>query len=128
MSKKKCFSEKHNCRCNVWKCVGWSILGVIGFAVIVFLLGWVTMALWNWLIPGIFNFPAISFIQALGLIILTRLLFGSWGGHGHMRRMHHKHYGHHGHQHGCCCASEKECCSDKTNEEECRKNADTTKE
>ena len=32
--------------------------------------------LWNWLVPTIFGLPEISFIQALGLIGLVKLLFG----------------------------------------------------
>ena len=37
---------------------------------------YVTMLLWNALLPGIFGFSAITFWQAAGLLILTRLLFG----------------------------------------------------
>ena len=40
------------------------------------LFSWVTMLLWNALLPAIFNFSAITFWQALGLLVLTRLLFG----------------------------------------------------
>lgn len=32
--------------------------------------------LWNWLVPSVFGLPEISFIQALGLIGLIKLLFG----------------------------------------------------
>lgn len=40
------------------------------------------MLLWNWLIPGIFGFVTINFWQALGLLVLSRILFGrfGWGG------------------------------------------------
>jgi len=38
------------------------------------------MLLWNALIPDIFGLGIISFWQALGLLVLSRLLFG---GHGH---------------------------------------------
>ena len=41
------------------------------------LFSWVTMLLWNALLPAIFNFSAITFWQALGLLVLARLLFGS---------------------------------------------------
>ena len=38
------------------------------------------MELWNWLMPTLFGLPAISFWQALGLLVLSRILFGrSWG-------------------------------------------------
>ncbi len=41
------------------------------------LFGWLIMTLWNELIPTLFNGPALTFGQALGLFILARLLF--WG-------------------------------------------------
>lgn len=49
------------------------ICGVLALAVVSSL---VTMLLWNAILPGLFAFPAINFWQALGLLILTRLLFG----------------------------------------------------
>ncbi len=54
------------------KCV---VIAIIGVAV----LGWVTMSLWNWLIPELFHGPLINYWQALGLFILSKILFGSWG-------------------------------------------------
>ncbi len=45
------------------------IAGFIVFIVIAF--GGVTMLLWNWLVPPIFNGPAITFLQALGLLALA---------------------------------------------------------
>lgn len=52
---------------------------------IAFLFGWVTMLLWNALMPAVFGVTAITFWQALGLVILGRLLFGGRPGrrHGH---------------------------------------------
>lgn len=35
------------------------------------------MWLWNWLMPEIFNLTEITFWQALGLVILSSLLFKS---------------------------------------------------
>lgn len=35
------------------------------------------MWLWNWLMPELFNFVEITFWQALGLVILSSLLFKS---------------------------------------------------
>jgi len=56
-------------------------LGVIA----VFLFGWITMLLWNWLVPVLFHGPVISFWQALGLLVLSKILFWGFGGrhHGH---------------------------------------------
>ena len=118
MHKKECCNENGRCRCSVWKCIGWGVLGVLGFAVILVILGFALMALWNWLIPGLFNLPTISYCQALGLAVLSRLLFGGCGwGFRHMRGRHHRH----GHGCGCHGESDKECCSDKPKEGECCK-------
>lgn len=40
------------------------------------------MLLWNALMPGIFGLGIITFWQALGLLVLSRLLFGGHGHHG----------------------------------------------
>ncbi len=48
-------------------------------------MGLLVTGLWNALIPAILGLPAITFWQALGLLLLSRLLFGSMGGWG--RRM-----------------------------------------
>lgn len=45
------------------------------------------MLLWNALIPAIFGLSTINFLQALGLFILARLLFGGFGRFGHGMRM-----------------------------------------
>jgi hypothetical protein len=120
MSKHECCNENENGRCHysAWKCIGWGILGVVGFVVIAVLIGLTIMTLWNWLLPGLFNWPVITFYQALGLAILSRLLFGGCGKGFH--RMHRKYHGHRYYKHGCSCNcgcdSDKECCSDKTND------------
>ena len=53
------------------------------------LLGAVVMFLWNELLPGLFGWPVLGFWQALGLLLLSRLLLGGWRGggarHGHWR-------------------------------------------
>jgi hypothetical protein len=47
--------------------------------------GLITFGLWNALMPAIFHLPAISFWQAMGLLLLSRILFGRLGG-PHMRK------------------------------------------
>ena len=42
----------------------------------------VVMLLWNALLPSLFHFPAITWPQALGLLILSKLLFGGFRGGG----------------------------------------------
>lgn len=46
------------------------------------LFGEVVMHLWNWLLPSLFGWHPIGFWQALGLLVLCRILFGGFGGHG----------------------------------------------
>ena len=40
----------------------------------------VTQALWNWLMPDLFHLPAIGLGQTLGLLVLSRILFGGFRG------------------------------------------------
>ena len=49
-------------------------------------LGVVVMSLWNWLMPALFGWQAIGFWQALGLLVLSKILLGGLRGSGH--RMH----------------------------------------
>ena len=51
------------------------------------LFGYVVMSLWNWLTPALFGWKAITFWQAVGLLILCKILFGGFRG-GHGGRMH----------------------------------------
>ncbi|MBK8627909.1 MAG: hypothetical protein IPN86_20815 [Saprospiraceae bacterium] len=44
-----------------------------------FALGGIVMLLWNWLIPIIFGLKTITYLQALGLFLLSRILLGSFG-------------------------------------------------
>lgn len=72
------------------------IAAVIGVIILAFLLAWVTMLLWNWLVPMLFNGPVITYLEAAGLMILGRLLVGGFGGgkggcHGHRAWKHHQH-------------------------------------
>jgi len=55
----------------------WATVAVAVFSLIV-------MCLWNWLLPSLFGWKLITFWQAAGLVILSRILFG--GLHGHSGR------------------------------------------
>ena len=63
----------------------------IGFLAVAAGFGAVVMLLWNWLMPSLFGVMTVSFWQALGLLILCRILVGSLGGWNWHRRMHNKH-------------------------------------
>ena len=58
-------------------------------AVAVTLFSGVVMGIWNWLMPAIFGSRVITFWQALGLLVLSRILFGRFG--GPRRGMHWRH-------------------------------------
>lgn len=57
------------------------ILAPLGIALFVAVGGWIVMWLWNSLLPVLFGLPTITFWQALGLLVLSRILFGSFGPH-----------------------------------------------
>jgi Ca2+/H+ antiporter, TMEM165/GDT1 family len=63
-------------RFRVGKIIGFVILGIIG----VFVFGSIVMLLWNALMPVIFHLPLITFWQALGLLILAKILFSGFRG------------------------------------------------
>lgn len=67
------------------RCIKRVLLGIIGIAIVTAII----MLLWNWLIPGIFGLTTITFWQALGLFILSRILFGGFGRFGRGRMMMH---------------------------------------
>jgi len=57
--------------------VGKAFVVILGIVVIVILLAFPTMWLWNWLMPEIFNLSEITIWQALGLNLLSGILFKS---------------------------------------------------
>ena len=56
---------------QVFKIIGLFLLFVVAFI----LFGYVTMELWNWLMPQLFKLPTIDFKMAMGLVILSKILF-----------------------------------------------------
>jgi uncharacterized membrane protein len=68
------------------KIVKVAVMAIVAIAVF----GFVVMSLWNWLMPVLFGWKLISFWQALGLVILSKILFGGIHRHGG-RRMHWQH-------------------------------------
>ncbi len=72
------------------RCIGISLAVVAG----AFLLGFVVMHLWNWLMPALFSGAAIiNYWQAMGILVLCKILFGSFHGR---KGCHGGHCGHHG--------------------------------
>ena len=72
----------------------------IAIAAGIFIFGSVVMLLWNNLLPIVFGFKVITFWQAIGLLVLAKILFGGFGG-GHGRHRCHCQCQHdHMHRHG----------------------------
>ncbi|MCD8270838.1 MAG: hypothetical protein LUD46_22100 [Parabacteroides sp.] len=65
--------------------------GILIFIAVFALGGLAVMYLWNLLIPSVIGWAAINYWQALGFMVLSRLLFGGMGKLGHFR-----HFGHPG--------------------------------
>ncbi|MGC1548415.1 MAG: hypothetical protein WA777_07785 [Rhodanobacter sp.] len=50
--------------------------------IVIAILGWIVMSLWNWIIPYLFvGAHAIDYARAIGLLVLSRILFGGFHGH-----------------------------------------------
>jgi len=56
-----------------------AILGILLFIAIG---GEIVLHLWNWLLPPLFGWRQITLWQALGILVLCRVLFGGLGRHG----------------------------------------------
>lgn len=69
----------------------WILYGIAGlamFTLFAFAFGWLAMWLWNWLVPELFHGPVVDYWQMVGLLVLSRMLFGFGKGggchhHGH---------------------------------------------
>src|SRR5262249_46913485 len=46
------------------------------------LIGLLVMSLWNWLMPAVFGLHTVTYWQALGLLLLSKLFFSSFSGRG----------------------------------------------
>ncbi len=64
------------------------LAGLVFVPVLLVLFGMGTMWLWNWLMPVIFKLPTITFWQAIGLLLLSQILFKG----GHMRKSGRSHW------------------------------------
>ena len=53
--------------------------GIAFFIVAAVVLSLVVMLLWNALVPDLFHGPELTFLQALGLLVLAHILLRGWG-------------------------------------------------
>ena len=65
--------------------IGFGLLFAGLFSLLVFLL-------WNWLMPVIFGLTTITFFQAFGLLVLSKILFFGFHRGGHHRHFRSKEY------------------------------------
>jgi hypothetical protein len=63
------------------------------FLVAVAAMGGIVMLLWNAIVPDLFGTALpIDYLHALGLLVLSRILFGGFRGHGGWRGHGHGHW------------------------------------
>ncbi|MGH2647439.1 MAG: hypothetical protein ACRDE8_07720 [Ginsengibacter sp.] len=55
---------------------------VIFFIAAVIVFGAIVMGLWNAILPAVIGVKAITFVQALGILLLSKILFGGFGRRG----------------------------------------------
>jgi hypothetical protein len=82
-------SHHHKKGLKVLRIIGVTLLGIMGAVLFGFLFALFVKLLWNWLMPLLFSLKEITYWQAFGLVILAKLLFGSFG---HNRGNHHDHF------------------------------------
>ncbi len=70
----------------IGKWIGRGVAVLVAVVVAVLVAGAIVMWLWNWLMPTVFGLPAIGFWQAVGLLVLSKLLLGGFRGRGWGRR------------------------------------------
>jgi hypothetical protein len=73
------------------KLILWAPVAIVGVTLFIALGGEIVQQLWNWLAPSLFGLRQISFWQAIGILALSRILFGGFGhggfnGSGYRRR------------------------------------------
>jgi hypothetical protein len=62
------------------KWIGRGLLIALAILAFIAIGGEVVLHLWNWLLPPLIGWRTITFWQALGLLVLCRILFGGFGG------------------------------------------------
>jgi hypothetical protein len=60
-------------------------LAILGMVIFIAVGGEIVLHLWNWLLPPLFGWRQITFWQALGILVLCRILVGGFGLHGGSR-------------------------------------------
>lgn len=71
---------------KIWIKKGLMILVFGSMAILLF--GFIVMGLWNNILPAVLGVKTITFIQALGILLLSKILFGGFAGGCRGRRHH----------------------------------------
>ena len=58
--------------------IGWIVIGLAFAGLFALVFGYVVKWVWNMLMPAIFGLGQITFWQAVGIVILAKLLFGGF--------------------------------------------------
>ena len=65
---------------------GWMLKMLVMVTVGVAAMSWVVMSLWNWIAPEVFaGAGQVTYPQAIGMLVLSKILFGFRGRGGHCR-------------------------------------------
>src|SRR5438128_2531641 len=74
--------EEPNMRPRLKRLIFIAPLAILGMLLFIAIGGELVLHLWNWLLPPLFGWRQITFWQALGMLLLCRILFGGLGLHG----------------------------------------------
>ena len=61
-------------------------IAILVIPIIVLFLSWLVMLLWNAILPDVLPVKAITYRQAIGIFILSKILFGSFRGYSGWHR------------------------------------------
>lgn len=68
------------------------VKGILFGVIAAIALTFATLLLWNWLMPLLFGLKLITFWQALGLLVLSKIIFGGGRHCGHFQRYNREKY------------------------------------
>ena len=71
---------------KVLRIIGMVFLGVTFALLFALVFGFLVKWIWNFLMPDIFGLKQITYWQAFGLVVLTKLLFSTFGPHDRNRK------------------------------------------
>ena len=71
---------KNNTMKRFWFKKGWMMMLCFIAAFLAF--GAIVMGLWNAILPAVLGVKSITFVQALGILLLSKILFGGFGNRG----------------------------------------------